>query len=195
MRPKASICGSQWKETRELKEDGILFFLEKNLCSLMVTSIWGHEMLGFRMGQGRCSRERAGYYRIPLCQALFGACSMYSAPLLGVFTFTVLVRYLVWQVGSFATYFSEWVIARVRSLPSKQPNPSSFRDSFSRGTRFYVKGKGAHLHSLWQPFNLQGCQWFSHGIKINLTFFFCNSLFRTNNFFLSSSHITRHYSK
>lgn len=35
------------------------------------------------MGQGRWSRERAGNYRIPLCQALFGACSKYSAPLLG----------------------------------------------------------------------------------------------------------------
>lgn len=34
----------------------------------------------------------------------------------------------------------------IDTLPSKQPSPSSFRDSFNRGARFY-SGKAGHLYS------------------------------------------------
>lgn len=95
-------------------------FSYKRLRSLIVTSIWGHEMLGFRMGRGDaggsepviteslCVRHRSEHIRsiLPV------------PPLLGIFTSMLLVRHRVWEVGSCAIYFAKLVIARVRSLTS-----------------------------------------------------------------------------
>lgn len=109
VRSKASNCEPQWKETRELKEAGILFFVGKPFIPLR-----------FRMGQGRRSRERAGNYRIPLCQALFGACSKYSAPLLGAFYVHCACEVLSMTGRKFCRLFCKVATVRVRILTSTQ---------------------------------------------------------------------------